>query len=305
MWKKIKRFAKKYPNLASLISFVLFFSAFAYYLGWLLSFIVSLSLAIHEYSHALAMKKLGMQVKAVIFIPFLGAVALGGGDSSWTRREECLTAIAGPLAGYLSAVPVYVLLMKTGNMLFFDALFLILLINLFNMLPLSPLDGGRVIKSLLMSFKDRMIGFVIWAVLAAGVLYALTRIGASFIIIGLVAFWAWGEFINEWKFHKLRRKILEWTEEEYGHETPAEEIFASLKKGMRPGKILMYMENDLGRLLRATCDNDADVVIAAQLLEDNLNPPYLAPLTGRERIWFIFIYFALLAAPAFFYLAFR
>lgn len=302
MWEKIKGFAKAYPNLTSLITFILFFSAFAYYLGWLLSFIVSVSLAIHEYSHAFVMKRLGMQVKAVIFIPFLGAVALGGGKKHWTRREECLTAIAGPLAGYLSAVPVYFLLKMTGDTLFFKALVIILLLNLFNMLPLSPLDGGRVAKSLLMSFKNKTTGFVLWIAMAAGVLYFLGRIGASIFIVGFVAFWAWQDFSAEWKFWKLRRKIVEWIEKEYGYETPKQEILDSLKKDIAPDRILVYLDSDLGRLLNDVCGNETEVALAAELLGGDLNPPHLAPLSVWQRVSFAFMYLALIFAPVLFYL---
>lgn len=207
MWEQIKEWAKKNPSLTSLITFVLFFLSLCYVfnLGWKLALIVSLSLAAHEYSHVLAMRIMKIPVKAVLFIPLLGAVAIGGGKRMWTRREECFIALAGPLAGYLTVLPVYFLWTISGNPIFAAGMFYIIVINLFNMLPLSPLDGGRVIKSILMSLSEkiRIVGFVIWGVLAAISIMLLIRFGAVFVGV-FIAFFAYQEFKREWQLYQLK-----------------------------------------------------------------------------------------------------
>ena len=204
----LKLWAKKNPNLTSLITFILFFVAIGWLLSyqWLLAFIVCVSLAVHEYSHVMAMKMKGIPVKAVIFIPLLGAVAIGGGKRVWTKKEECFIAAAGPVMGYLSALPVWLLFVMTSNPIFAKAVLYIVVINLFNMLPLSPLDGGRIVKSILMStsLKNRMIGFVIWGVLAVGAVLVLFQIKVSLFILLVIIFFAYQEFAGEWEQYKLK-----------------------------------------------------------------------------------------------------
>ena len=204
--EQIKEWAKKNPNLTSLIIFVLFFLSIAYIFnfGLQLALIFSISLAVHEYSHVLAMRILKIPVKAVLFIPLMGAVAIGGGGKMWTRREECLIALAGPIAGYLTALPIYFLWVTSGNPIFATGMLYIIIINLFNMLPLSPLDGGRVMKSVLMSIKRkyRIVGFVIWGIIAVVSILLLVQIKAYFIGI-LIAFFAYQEFKGEWQLYQL------------------------------------------------------------------------------------------------------
>lgn len=205
--EELKAWGKKNPNLVSLISFIVFFLAIGWILRyqWLLAFLVCASLAIHEYSHCLAMIIKKIPVKAVIFIPFMGAVAIGGGKRAWTKKEECFIAAAGPIMGYLSALPVYLLGETSGNPVYSQAVYYIVIINLFNMLPVSPLDGGRIVKSILMSigFKYRIVGFVIWGILAGGAVCLLFQLRVSLLIAILVIWFAFQEFSREWQHYKM------------------------------------------------------------------------------------------------------
>ncbi|MCG2694053.1 hypothetical protein L6259_02150 [Candidatus Parcubacteria bacterium] len=215
MWKWIKSVAIKYPKLTSLITFILFFLSIEYLLksGWQLALLVSLSLAAHEYSHVLAMKIHKIPVKGVIFIPFLGAVAIGGGDKLWTRWQECFIALAGPVMGYLTALPLWFIWKATENSLYIYAMALAIFVNLFNMLPMSPLDGGRVVKSLLMStpWKYRKIGFIIWGILVLGSLLLLAKLfsgnGYGIAIMIFLGWFGFQEIRFEWNYYRARKII--------------------------------------------------------------------------------------------------
>jgi Zn-dependent protease len=311
MWDAIKGFAKKHPNLTSLVTFALFFLAIAYILkgqlspanAFILAFIVSVSLAIHEYSHVIAMKRFGMDIRGVIFIPFLGAVALGGGKQI-ARHEECFMALAGPLAGYLSAVPVYFLYKVTEQPVYYLALFLILMINLFNMLPLSPMDGGRVIKSLFMSFKNRKAGFVLWVIIGLWVIWQLAKIGVNIVLSAFIAFIAWQEILHEWKFYKIRERIKSWITENYGAAASHEVIFNSLREEIFD-EDSVYAESRAGEMIRAVCKSNIDVNVMLNIVKEGLYPPHLAPLSMRHRALFIFLYVVFIACPFIFLAAIR
>lgn len=211
-WYKVKLFCKKNPNLVSLASFLLFFLSLSYYfqMPWSLALVISLSLAVHEYAHVGAMRLVKIPIKGVIFIPFLGAVAIGGGNKIWSSWQECFIALAGPVAGYLSVIPIFFLgSFLNAEKIAVDGSFIVIIINLFNMIPLSPLDGGRVIKTILMSFKNRMVGFVIWfIVLGASVLFLFRFVGSMrfIFIFALIVLAAYGEVRREWMLYKENRR---------------------------------------------------------------------------------------------------
>src|SRR6185369_10020007 len=78
-----------------------------------------------------------------IFIPFLGAV-INLRQSPRNALEEAIVGIGGPVLGTLGAGVTYLLYLKTGSYLMFRLAEFGFMLNLFNMLPVPPLDGGRV-----------------------------------------------------------------------------------------------------------------------------------------------------------------
>jgi len=206
---RFKEYLFKYPTIASLISFILFYFVIVYFLhiSPMLGLIICLSIAVHEYSHVAAMKIVKIPVKAVLFIPLLGAVAIGSAEKAWTRKQECFIALAGPLMGYLTILPVYLLYKITGDQVFFYSMIPIAVINLFNLLPVSPLDGGRVIKSVLMSIKpsSKIIGFVIWVLLASASV-AVVVVLKAYIIAIAIGYFGYKEIKDEWLIYKTFEK---------------------------------------------------------------------------------------------------
>lgn len=131
---------------------------------------IIISLLIHEYGHIWAMKRAGLKVKGVYLIPFLGGVAVS--ERFQTRWQEFKIAIAGPFVGTLGAVFAWLLWLQTGHDFFALLTALGLLINLFNLLPIVPLDGGQVVKAAVFSLQSKaakfaMLGLNIVLVVAA------------------------------------------------------------------------------------------------------------------------------------------
>src|SRR5207248_5062107 len=104
-------------------------------------------LFVHEMGHVIEARRQGLPVSAPMFIPFLGAMI--------TMRElphdawrEARIGIAGPLLGSLGALAVYAVAVAYDSRSLKAIAFLGFLINLFNLLPASPLDGGRIAAAL-------------------------------------------------------------------------------------------------------------------------------------------------------------
>lgn len=104
-------------------------------------------LIFHELGHALVMRASGYSDVRVFFIPFFGAAAAGRaiGVAAW---KQALVLLAGPVPGLVAAHGIHV----AGGPPWLAAMPIWLAtINLFNLIPLEPFDGGRLFQLLLFS----------------------------------------------------------------------------------------------------------------------------------------------------------
>jgi Zn-dependent protease len=103
---------------------------------------------VHEMGHLIAARAEGVKATAPFFIPFMGA-AIFLQQQPRDARSEAVIGIGGPITGTLGAIAVYATSLTIGDTqlgLFFAALASYgFLINLFNMIPMTPFDGGRVL----------------------------------------------------------------------------------------------------------------------------------------------------------------
>jgi len=120
-------------------------SVFAYALVFGLWYAVGFVLLIfvHEMGHYLAARSRGLAVGAPTFIPFVGAwIELK--EMPHDVETEAWVALAGPLLGSLGALGCYWLYRASGDTLFLALAYAGFFINLFNLIPVSPFDGGRI-----------------------------------------------------------------------------------------------------------------------------------------------------------------
>jgi Zn-dependent protease len=102
---------------------------------------------IHELGHVLELRRQGVPASAPLFIPFLGAV-IGMKqlpDDAW---KEARVALAGPILGSVGAVAFLVAAEAADSDLLMALAFVGFFLNLFNLIPIVPLDGGRAVAAL-------------------------------------------------------------------------------------------------------------------------------------------------------------
>lgn len=120
-------------------------SVFVYALvfGWWYAVGFVLLIFVHEMGHFLAARQRGLAVGAPTFIPFVGAwIQLK--DLPHDVETEAWVGLAGPLLGSIGALAVYAAYLATGAPLLLALAYAGFFINLFNLIPVSPFDGGRI-----------------------------------------------------------------------------------------------------------------------------------------------------------------
>jgi len=122
-------------------------AAYSLIWGWQFAAGFVLLLLVHEMGHVIQLRREGIAASAPMFIPFLGAVisakSLGG-----NALAEARVGLAGPVLGSLGAAALIPVADATGNDLFRALAFTGFFLNLFNLLPILPLDGGRAMAAM-------------------------------------------------------------------------------------------------------------------------------------------------------------
>jgi Zn-dependent protease len=122
-------------------------AAYSLIWGWKFALGFVLLIFVHEMGHVLQLRREGISASAPMFIPFLGAViwAKSLGDNA---LAEARVGLAGPILGSLAAAALIPVAAATGDDLFTALAFTGFFLNLFNLLPIVPLDGGRAAAAL-------------------------------------------------------------------------------------------------------------------------------------------------------------
>jgi len=98
---------------------------------------------VHEMGHYVAARRRGLEVGAPTFIPFVGAwIALK--EVPHDVETEAYIGFAGPLAGTAGAMVCYYFARNSDSGLLLALAYSGCMLNLFNLIPISPLDGGRI-----------------------------------------------------------------------------------------------------------------------------------------------------------------
>src|SRR5919198_6453189 len=136
--------AKVFATAGSMVVSV---AAYALLWGWQFGAGFVLLLLVHELGHAIQLRREGMKATAPVFIPFLGAY-IGMKEMPKNAAVEARVGLAGPVLGSIGCLVPLGLYALTGNNLFRALAFTGFFLNLINLLPVLPLDGGRAMAAL-------------------------------------------------------------------------------------------------------------------------------------------------------------
>lgn len=170
----------KFFKLTTVITLLVSFAAYGLTFGWKFGIALIYILMIHEMGHVWAMKRLSIPTNATLFIPFLGALARGK-EQAKNAYDDAYISYMGPVFGLLSVIPAILLYVLTENHFWIVVVFSGSVINLFNLIPITPFDGGHIVKAI--NFKIVMGGFV-FALAAMFFIKSYTFI--FFVLLGMI-----------------------------------------------------------------------------------------------------------------------
>ena len=163
---KFGGFLLKFKVVTTGASMIVSIAAYAWLWGlpFAIGFVVLIF--VHELGHVIELRRQGVPASAPLFIPFLGAV-IGMKELPDDAWKEARVALAGPILGSVGAAVCWIAGEALDSELLVGLAFVGFFLNLFNLIPIVPLDGGRAAAALHPAFWFvgllMMVGIVVIA----------------------------------------------------------------------------------------------------------------------------------------------
>lgn len=187
------------------ISIFLSLIIWGYLIGIEFACVLIFSILVHEYGHYWWMDKEGIRKRDMIMIPPLGAIATA--KEYWpSYGAEARIALAGPFFGLIPAIIFGNIAVATNSKFWIASAGIAAVINIFNLVPAIPLDGGRVFRAILVSISPKLR--FISRMFSAGVITLLFFNG--FLILSVFMFYM---FYREESRYMSAERLLKITED--------------------------------------------------------------------------------------------
>lgn len=137
----------KFKFVGTALSGLVSIAAYALLWSWWFAVGLVVLLFVHEMGHVLEARRQGLPTSAPMFIPFLGAL-ITMKQLPHDVWREARVALAGPIVGTLGAAVFWAIGAASDRDFFTAMAYVGFFLNLFNLLPIVPLDGGRAVAAL-------------------------------------------------------------------------------------------------------------------------------------------------------------
>lgn len=155
-------------------------------------------LVVHEYGHVRAMKYFGLKTKGFYLIPFFGGMAVTD-EKLNTRWQDIVISIMGPTFGMLLSLALWVAYLFTDNTYLAALANFNAFLNLIQMIPVLPLDGGHVIKSIAFSASTKVATIILSL---ASVLGIFVSYSLGYFFLAFILFIGTLDIVVEWRHRK-------------------------------------------------------------------------------------------------------
>ena len=213
--------------MLGILSALAFIAVGAWLWDWVYAIGVLLVIAFHEGGHYLAMKLVGYRNLHVFFLPGLGGLATGEKQDA-SPAQKVFVYLAGPVPGIVLATATWIAVPGETLAAIDGAnglLTIMLILNVINLLPVTPLDGGRVMEVLLFARWPTLRFLFALASCTILVGFGLLTGDRVLLIIGVLVGLA---LPSQWRFSRLARKIPRKPGESFDEPTAARKVFGVL-----------------------------------------------------------------------------
>lgn len=271
-------------------SLVLFVGTFLFLFKDQLRFVLFLILVlfIHEMGHFIFMKLFKYENVRMLFIPLMGAFVQGSKEK-YSQKESFLVISAGPFPGIWIGSTILIFASIYQQEWMVELSFLFLFLNVINLLPIDPLDGGQLFK--LFVNKKRDLFLMLFALISSLLMIFVGWMIDSYIILAfgfLMGFKVRGFQRN---FHL--RKVLDTKHVRYEstYNELTNEEYAKIKE------VLIEETPALKKFLNISEENNDD------LLASHVNSALLAPVINDAKLilkgFIVFLWLLSLSLPVY------
>ena len=282
-------------NLAlTIFSIVLFILVFLLIFTDEVNFVFNLILVliVHELGHFLMMKLFGYKNVRMLFIPLMGAFVQGSKEE-YSQKQSLMVVAAGPMPGIIFGLTLIFLAGTYHQVWMMDLAILFLLLNIINLLPLDPLDGGQLFKLLIKANHDLFL--LVFSFVSSLVLIAFGWYIDSWVMIafGFIMGFRVRTIQNQYNLRK------EMKEEDINFRTSYKLL--SNRDFHKIKEILLNNTPGLKNFVENVPSEDADPILASQV-----NSVLVSPIAKDSSVLFkliiIILWVLSLLVPVFFIL---
>lgn len=234
------------------LTFLLLFEDQIAFIGYLI-----IVLFIHEMGHFLMMKRFKYKNVRMLFIPLMGAFVQGK-KTRYSQKESFWVLIAGPFPGIVIGFTLFVLLASHPEYVWLsEVAVLFLVLNIINLLPLDPLDGGQMFK--LFVKKGNELFLMIFALISSLAVIAIGVLMNSYLVM------IFG-FIMAFRVRSLQRKYQlhkDLSDEDIDYATTYKRL--SNREFSKIKEVLMENTPALKRFVEQVSEDESNPVLASQV----------------------------------------
>lgn len=282
--------AKPKGNLAlTVFSIVLFVIAFLLVFTEEVNFIIYFLVVLltHELGHFVMMKAFGYRNVRMLFIPLMGAFVQGSKEE-YSQKQSLIVVGAGPFPGIILGVGLILLANVFQEVWMVNLGLLYLFLNLMNLIPLDPLDGGQMFKLLMKNNHDLFL--LIFSFISSLVLIVVGWLIDEYMLIAFGFIMGFRVRSIQNQYH-LRKELRE---EDINYKTTYKMLSNKDFQGIK--NILLERNNALRTYVDNVSEEDANPLLASQV-----NSVLLSPVNKDASILFkitiIFFWIASLLTP--------
>jgi Zn-dependent protease len=274
----------------TLFSVLLFALSFLYIFSDELDFVFYLVLVLflHEFGHYLMMKQFKYEDLRMLFIPLMGAFVQGS-KKQYSQKESFLVIAAGPFPGVVFGLTLLFLAQHYQQTWLLELSFLFLFLNVINLLPIDPLDGGQLFKLFVREKRDLFL--LIFALLSSLLMISVGYLIDSWILLafGFLMSFKVRSFQRNYQLRQvLDRQGLDY---ELNYEDLTDQEYHQLKS-------VLLEENPKLRTMQELHGEAAQEVIASHV-NSVLSVPIHRDASLTFRIILIALWLLLISLPVF------